>query len=77
AARAEYEILNGDKIAAKLRLVELFERYAREVSPGKRGHRWEVIRLEKIGRDAIAQIRLEDLAAKDFAAWRDERLREV
>lgn len=77
AARAEYEILNGDKIAAKLRLVELFERYAREVSPGKRGHRWEVIRLEKIGRDAIAQIRLEDLAAKDFAAWRDKRLREV
>jgi integrase len=77
AARAEYEILNGDKIAAKLKLGELFDRYAREVSPSKRGHRWEAIRLKKIGRDAIAQIRLEDLTAKDFAKWRDLRLREV
>ncbi|MCD9146584.1 tyrosine-type recombinase/integrase [Pseudophaeobacter flagellatus] len=77
AARAEYEILHGDKIAAKLALGELFDRYAREVSPSKRGHRWEVIRLEKFGRDPIAQIRLEDLSAKDFAKWRDKRLQEV
>lgn len=77
AARAEYEILHGDKIAAKLTLGELFDRYAREVSPSKRGHRWEVIRLEKFGRDPIAQIRLEDLSAKDFAKWRDKRLQEV
>ncbi|AUQ98075.1 tyrosine-type recombinase/integrase [Phaeobacter inhibens] len=77
AARTEFEILNHDKVAAKLTLGELFERYAREVSPSKRGHRWEVIRLEKIGRDEIAKIRLEDLSAKDFAKWRDQRLKEV
>ena len=77
SARAEYEILNHDKVAAKLTLGEVFERYAREVSPSKRGHRWEAIRLEKIGRDAIAKIRLEDLSAKDFARWRDTRLKEV
>ncbi|MDO6755406.1 site-specific integrase [Phaeobacter inhibens] len=77
AARTEFEILNHDKVAAKLMLGELFERYAREVSPSKRGHRWEVIRLEKIGRDGIAKIRLEDLSAKDFAKWRDQRLKEV
>ncbi|MFV1442178.1 MULTISPECIES: tyrosine-type recombinase/integrase [unclassified Phaeobacter] len=77
AARAEFEILNQDKVAAKLTLGELFERYAREVSPSKRGHRWEVIRLEKIGRDEIAKIRLEDLSARDFAKWRDQRLKEV
>jgi integrase len=77
AARAEYEILNGDKVAAKMRLGELFDRYGREVSPSKRGHRFEVFRLEKFGRDAIAQIRLEDLTAEDFAKWRDQRLKEV
>lgn len=77
AARAEYEILNHDKVAAKLTLGEVFERYAREVSPSKRGHRWEAIGLEKIGRDAIAKIRLEDLSAKDFSKWRDMRLKEV
>ncbi|MFV1620493.1 tyrosine-type recombinase/integrase [Phaeobacter sp. JH20_26] len=77
AARAEFEILNQEKVAARLTLGELFERYAREVSPSKRGHRWEVIRLEKIGRDEIAKIRLEDLSARDFAKWRDQRLKEV
>ena len=77
AARAEYEIMHGEKVAAKMRLGDLFDRYAREVSPGKRGHRWEVIRLEKLGRDRIASISLGDLAAKDFAGWRDRRLREV
>ncbi|WP_243612966.1 tyrosine-type recombinase/integrase [Shimia aestuarii] len=77
AAREEYKILNGDKYAAALTFGELMDRYAREASPGKRGHRWEVIRLEKLQRDPIARIRLGDLAPKDFAAWRDRRLQEV
>lgn len=77
AARAEYEILNHDKVAAKLTLGEVFDRYAREVSPAKRGHRWEVIRLEKFQRDPIARLQLGDLSAKDFSKWRDQRLAEV
>ncbi len=31
ANRKEYEILNGSKISAKMKLRDLFERYAREV----------------------------------------------
>lgn len=77
AARVEYEILNGDQIAAQMTLGEVFDRYAREVSPKKRGARWETIRLEKLGRDKIAGVRLEALAAADFADWRDRRMREV
>ncbi len=77
ATRTEYEILNGDKIAAKSLLGGLFDRYAREVSTTKRGERWEVIRLKNLGKDRIAKIKLEDLAAKDFADWRDRRLKEV
>ncbi|MEX0281927.1 MAG: tyrosine-type recombinase/integrase [Arenibacterium sp.] len=53
------------------------DRYARERSPAKRGARWETIRLEKLQRDPIAKIRLGDLSARDFASWRDKRLREV
>lgn len=77
AARQEYLILHGEKAAARERLSHLFERYAREVSPKKRGARWEQIRLEKLCRDPIAQKRLGDLTSQDFASWRDSRLHEV
>ena len=77
AAREEYKILHGEKVAAAMKLGDLFDRYAREVSPGKRGARWEVIRLERFQRDPLAAKQIGDLEAKDFAAWRDKRLREV
>lgn len=77
AARQEYLILNGEKAAAREKLLHLFDRYAREVSPTKRGARWEQIRLEKLSRDSLAQKRLGDLTAQDFASWRDRRLQEV
>ncbi|MBO9453235.1 site-specific integrase [Tropicibacter sp. R16_0] len=77
AARAEYEILNGDKIAAKMKLSELFDKYAREVSPKKRGARWETLRLENFCRDSLSNVSLDALSPNDFASWRDQRLREV
>jgi integrase len=77
AARAEYEILNGDKIAAKMKLSELFDKYAREVSPKKRGVRWETLKLENFCRDSLSNISLDVLTPNDFASWRDQRLREV
>jgi hypothetical protein len=58
AARIEFEILNGDKLEAWLRRGELFDRYAREVSPTKRGERWEVIRLKKFQTDVISKVHL-------------------
>jgi integrase len=76
AAREEYKILNGEKVAAALSLLDVLERYAREVSPSKRGHRWEVIRLEKF-QGEIGSLRLGDLEARDIADWRDKRLRDV
>jgi integrase len=76
-AREEYLILNAAAIAGQGTLGDLLQRYAEERSPQKRGERWEVIRLAKIGRDKIAGKRLCDLAARDFADWRDRRGREV
>lgn len=77
AARVEQEILHGDRVAARAKLGDVLDRYAREVSPRKRGHHWEVVRLTALQRDPIAAIRLGDLTAQDMADWRDRRLREV
>jgi integrase len=77
SARAEYLILNAPKVAAAMTFGELMARYADEVSPTKRGERWEVIRLEKLQAYPLASIKLGNLSAQDFARWRDVRLREV
>ena len=78
ASRQEYLILNGEKAAAAMTFGELLGRYAREVSPKKRGHLVDLMRIDRIKReDAIAHVRLGDLSASDFSAWREKRLREV
>lgn len=77
AAREEHQILNADLIAADMTFGALMDRYARERSGAKRGARWEIIRLEKLGRDKIAKIKLGALKASDFADWRDRRTSEV
>jgi integrase len=55
----------------------LFERYAREVSPRKRGGAREVIRLGRMLRDNLALVRLPSLQPAHLAMWRDRRLAEV
>ena len=55
----------------------LFTKYAAEVSPGKRGAKWEVNRLNLLGRDPLAQVRLPVLDQPDIAQWRDRRLQSV
>lgn len=67
---------------------ELLQRYARDVSTGKDGGRWECLRIAAIcgeplddgarrEPDPLARVRLPNLAPEHFAAWRDRRLREV
>jgi len=78
-ARQEYLILEeGQGLRdSRTTLGDMLDRYAREVSPAKRGHRWEVLRLERMRADKIGAIRLCDLKASDLADWRDRRLRDV
>lgn len=52
-------------------------RFAADVAPGRRGGRWEAIRLESLQRDALARKPLARLTGPDIAAWRDARLKEV
>ena len=55
-------------------LGEAFERYANEISPTRRGERWEAIRLAKLCRDSLADITLETLTAGDLEGWKDRAL---
>jgi len=77
AARAEYLIDNAEAEASSQPFRDVLDRYAREVSPTKRGARWEQIRLEKIGRGRIGSLPIGEITAADIASWRDARLREV
>lgn len=77
AAREEMLIGGGDKVAAATLVGDVFERYAREVSTTKKGARWEIVRLEKLGRDPLARMRLSEVEPRHLAAWRDARLKEV
>jgi integrase len=62
-------------------LRDALRRYAEEVSPSKRGERWEVIRLQAFETPAHAPLplgkKLADLTPEDVAMWRDARLAKV
>jgi integrase len=55
------------------------DRYAADVSPSKRGSRWEEVRLRKLYRDFadVAHKPISEIRASDIADWRDRRLAEV
>lgn len=57
---------------------DLFRRYAKEISPKKRGCHWEQKRLRRFEEDEIlCEIRLVKSARKDFEHWLDNRLSQV
>lgn len=53
---------------------ELLQRYANDVSPSKRGAKWEITRIKAIQSDPVSLVNLPDLNASHFSAWRDRRL---
>jgi integrase len=58
-------------------LSAVFERYRNEVTPHKRGHVNEAIRLLWFMRDGLAVVRLPELKPSHLVAWRDRRMGEV
>ncbi len=59
----------------KALLSDVLQRYADEVSPTKRGHLDEVIRIKALKRSKMAAYSLEKLTPTVVANFRDERLR--
>lgn len=78
AGREESAIIDGSRgqIPDKT-FGQLLERYANEVAPGRKGERWELVRIGTLRRDRIAQVKLKKLDASHIADWRDRRLKAV
>lgn len=81
ARTQEAKLLAGAKIkdgqVAFLTAADLMRRYSEEVSPGKRGERWEVVRLTMMLRDPSFGTALRDYGPDQVADWRDARLKVV
>jgi len=59
-------------------MTEALRRYADEVSPTKRGARWEQIRLDAFVRNyGLFQRPIASITGPDIAQWRNRRLRKV
>jgi integrase len=65
------------RVAQRLSLAELLERYRREVTPTKRGSADENLRLKAMAQRPFARIRMSALTSSHLAAYRDERLKVV
>ncbi len=69
--------LTGKREGSAHLIRDAFERYGREVSVEKKGAKWELVRLNLLGRYDLADVSFAYLATEDLAMWRDRRLREV
>lgn len=59
-------------------LDQALSKYDREVTPTKRGERWESLRLDLLRRTLKFRNRpLHEIDSDDFASWRDDRLKQV
>lgn len=59
-------------------LRQLLEKYRDEVTPQKKGRRWEYVRINKfISEFEFIDKRLEDISTADFSDWRNQRMKDV
>jgi len=59
-------------------LADAFKRYALEVTPTRKGWRWEQLRLAAFERSILpCKLRLPQITPEHIAAWRDIRIKEV
>lgn len=76
-AQEQEALLDGSQLPDKT-LEEAFQRYSDEVTPEKRGGRWDRVRIARfIREDRIVKRRLLCLSSTDLAEWRDARLKQV
>jgi integrase len=73
ALEFEHQVGRNPGVTMTRSLKDAMQRYAREVSPTKKGARWEIVRLKKFERDPIALIQLTDLRTDDLKSWVDRQ----
>jgi integrase len=75
AADLEAELMSGKRGEWPRRTVaQALDKYAQEVSPRKRGGRWEIYRINAFKREPWAALWMTDLAPQHIADWRDRRV---
>jgi integrase len=78
AAARESDLRTNAKLApaVKFTLANLLLKYADEVSPTKRGSRWEIIRLKKLAVDEDLPVDkpVAECTSESLGIWRDARL---
>jgi len=78
ATKTEAEILYGEKsLLPEKTLLDAMERYEKEVTPKKRGARWEIIRFNVWKKLPISNLLIQEATTPVMAKWRDTRLTEV
>lgn len=58
-------------------VAEALTKFAGEVSPTRRGERWEVVRCTRLAKSDLGKLRMDTIKTPDLAKWRDQRLKEV
>ena len=74
---SEFRSQTCPAIPSQKTVEDLLTRYRDEVSPHKKGARWEKIRLNKLLKDPLAKVKVADLSAAHLSDWRDRRLKDV
>jgi len=78
AALTEANIISGKvAINTKKTVADLLLRYQLEVSPTKRGYKWEKLRTDLMMRNDVSNVTLESINESHIARWRDDRLKVV
>ncbi|MFM2480177.1 tyrosine-type recombinase/integrase [Celerinatantimonas sp. YJH-8] len=77
AVEIEQQMKNPTSIIHGKTLADAFIRYADEVSPSKKGKRWELVRLNKLLRAPMASILLTDLTPNDLQHWINTELKRI
>lgn len=78
AVQTEAGISGESRPLGKHTLLDAFRRYATEVSPTKRGKRWEQIRLNALeSASELVSRPIAQVTSDHMGAWRDARLRSV
>jgi integrase len=78
ARQKEYELgLSNSDVVSKYTVKDLFARYMKEVSPNKRGERFEVLRLNALSNGALAKTLLGEVTREDMESFINLRMKSV
>lgn len=74
ASQTEFELGQmADGVSTTHMLLDVFKKYAEEISETKKGAQWEIVRLKMFERFSISKVRLVDLRREHFEHYIIER----